>query len=85
MKNNNTWKWIARMLAGCLILIMGWFGTQVWSQQKDIVVLQTYIISIDKSLAGMQAAMREDIIRDKQRDSILQDIALKVDLMFDGR
>ena len=93
MKNN---KWIARLLALCLISFASWFAGQVWSQQKDIMetnteqnasilVLQTHIVSIDKSLMGIERAMREDTIRERQRDSILQDLALKVDFIFEGR
>ena len=96
INKNGIWKWMARMFAGCLILIIAWYGNQVWSKQEkieqtntqqeiSIKVLQAYIISTDKAILEIRDSMREETIRDKKIDSVIQDLAFKVNLMFDSR
>lgn len=93
---NGIWKMATRILAGCLILIIAWYGNQVWSKQQEldqakneqeisITVLQAYIISTDKSLLDIRDSMREEAFRDKKRDSVIQDLSIKVNIMFNGR
>jgi len=96
MKNNNTWKWIAKILAGCLILFIGWFGNEVWSKQQEtnqtniqqdtsILVLQKNIMSVEKTVLRIEESLMEDRIYRMKQDSILMDVSIKVNLMFDGR
>ena len=95
-KRNGTWKWIAKILAGCLILFVGWFGDQVWSKQEvtsqtnteqdvSILVLQKNIIAVEKVVLRMENSLAKDRIYRKKQDSILIDMAIKVNIMFDGR
>lgn len=96
LNNSQIYKLATRTLAVCLIAFIAWFGNQVWGKQQkieqtitqqeiSIKILQTYIISTDKALLDIRDSMREEAIRDKRRDSVIQDLALKVNLMFDGR
>ena len=96
LNKNGIWKLATRTLAGCLILVIAWYGNQVWSKQQEmdqtitqqeisIKVLQTYIISTDRAILDIRDSMREEGIRDRKRDSVLQDVAFKVNLLFDGR
>lgn len=96
LNKNGIWKLATRTLAVCLIAFIAWFGNQVWSKQQEtdqtitqqeisIKVLQTYIISTDKAILEIRDSMREEAIRDKKRDSIIQDLAFKVNWMFDNR
>jgi len=88
-KMNGTWKWLARILAGCLILFIGWFGNQVWSKQQktsqtnteqevSIKTLQANIIAVEKVVLRVEESLR-------RQDSVLMDVAIKVNIMFDGR
>lgn len=96
LNKNGIWKVATRILAGCLVLFIAWFGNQVWSRQQEtdqtitqqeisIKVLQAYIVSTDKALLDIRDSMRQEAIRDQKRDSIIQDLALKVNIMFDSR
>lgn len=96
MRNNNTWKWIAKILAGCLILFVGWFGNEVWSKQQEtnqtniqqdssILVLQKNIMSVEKTVLRIEESLMEDRIYRSKQDSILMDVSIKVNIMFDGR
>ena len=96
INKNGVWKWATRTLAVCLIALFSWLGSQVWSRQQEIEqkntqqkisiqVLQAYIISTDKAILEIRDSMREETIRDKKIDSVIQDLAFKVNLMFDSR
>ena len=95
-ERNGPWKWIAKILAACVILFVGWFGNQVWSKQEvtsqtnteqdvSIVVLQKNIIAVEKVVLRMDSCLADDRINRRKQDSILMDVAIKVNLMFDGR
>lgn len=95
-QKNDTGKWIAKILAGCLILFVGWFGNQVWSKQEatsltntqqdvSLNTLQNHIESIDKTVVRIDSCLVADRVYRKRQDSILMDIAIKVNLMYDGR
>ena len=96
INKNGIWKVATRILAVCLIALFSWLGSQVWSRQQEIVqentqqeisikVLQAYIISTDKAILEIRDSMRKEAIRDKKRDSVIQDLSFKVNLMFDSR
>lgn len=96
LNKNGIWKVTTRILAVCLIALFSWLGSQVWSTQQEIVqvntqqeidikVLQTYIVSTDKAILEIRDSMREETIRDKKIDSMIQDLAFKVNMMFDSR
>ena len=95
-KRNGTLKWIARILAVCVVSFVTWWATQVWSTQQetsqtntdqdiDIKTLQMNIISVEKTALRIERCLAEDRIHRKQQDSILMDVAIKVNIMFDGR
>ena len=96
INKNGIWKWTARILAICLIALFSWLGSQVWSKQQEIEqtntqqeisikVLQAYIVSTDKAILEIRDSMIQEAVRDKKIDSIIQDLALKVNIMFDSR
>jgi len=96
LNKNGIWKVATRTLAGCLILFIAWYGSQVWGNQQEIEkvntqqeisikVLQAYIVSTDKAILDIRDSMREEAVRDKRRDSVIQDLAFKVNMMFDSR
>lgn len=93
---NGTLKWIAKILAACLIAFVGWFGNVVWSKQEvtdqtntqqdsSILTLQANIMSTDKTVQRIENSLIEDRACRKKQDSILMDVAIKVNIMFDGR
>ena len=50
---NGTYKWIAGILAFCLVGFVGWWATQVWSNQGDIQQL-----NIAQDVVAGQASYR---------------------------
>jgi len=85
-----------RTLAVCLIAIISWFANEVWSKQGQtdktnteqnisIKVLQENIISIEKAVLRMEDSLSNDRLHRRKQDSILMDVAIKVNLMFQGR
>lgn len=95
-ERNGTWKTIARILAACLICFVGWFGNVVWSKQEattqtnteqdvSIKVLSKNIMAVDKTVQRIENCLMEDRMYRRQQDSILQDVAFKVNFLFDGR
>ena len=96
MKNNSTLKWIARIMAVCIVSFVTWWATQVWSTQREtsqtnteqdvsIKALQGNIIAVEKTVLRIENFLMEDRIHRRKQDSILMDVAIKVNLMFDGR
>jgi len=96
LNKNGIYKLATRILAGALILFIGWFGNEVWSKQEttsqtnveqdvSLGVLQEHIEAVDKTVQRIESCLIEDRIYRRQRDSILMDVAIKVNLMFDGR
>ena len=88
-QKNGTWKAIAKILAVCVIALVGWFGNEVWSKQQkhdiSIKTLQASIITVEKTVLRMEDSLANDRGRDRVRDSIQMDMAIKVDIMFDSR
>lgn len=95
-RKNETWKWLVRILALCLVSFVTWWATQVWSRQEEtnqtntqqdtsILVLQKNIMSVEKTVQRIENSLMEDRIHRRQQDSILMDVSIKVGIMFDGR
>lgn len=95
-ERNGTWKWLARILALCVVSFATWWATQVWSTQQEtsqtntqqdvsINTLQGNIIAVEKAVLRIENCLAEDRIQRKHRDSILMDVAIKLNIMFDGR
>ncbi len=93
---NGTYKWIAGILAFCLVGLVTWWGTQVWSKQEatgqtntqqdiSLKTLQTNIIAVEKAVVRIDSSLANDRVYRRHQDSILMDVAIKVNLMFDGR
>ena len=93
---NGTYKWIAGILAFCLIGFVTWWATQTWSRQEvtnqtntqqgnSILTLQTSIIATDKAVMRIEKSLMKDRIHRRKQDSILIDMAIKVNIMFNGR
>ena len=52
---------------------------------KDIQTINEHIGAIEKSVGDIENLLYERSKDNKHRDSILQDIAFKVNMMFEGR
>ena len=88
-ERNGTWKWLARILALCVVSFATWWATQVWSTQQEtsqtnteqevsIKTLQANIIAVERVVLRVEESLR-------RQDSVLMDVAIKVNIMFDGR
>ena len=95
-ERNGTLKWLARILALCLVSFVTWWATQVWSTQQetsltntaqdiDIRTLQMNIIAVEKVVLRMDSCLVDDRIHRRKQDSIVMDMAIKVNIIFDGR
>ena len=63
MNPNGTYKWIAGILAVCLVSFVGWWATQIWSNQGAIQELNTAQDIVDGQasyrLSDLESAMLE--------------------------
>jgi hypothetical protein len=95
-EKNGTYKLLVKILAGCLILFVGWFGNEVWSEQEEtsrtntqqnvsLRTLQTNIMAVEKAVVRIDSSLANDRVYRRHQDSILMDVAIKVSLMYDGR
>lgn len=96
LNGNSIWKMATRVLAGVIILIAGGFASLIWSNQQEsrrtntqqdssILVLQKKIESVDKTVMRIEESLIKDRESQRLQDSILLDMAFKVNLMYDGR